>query len=469
MPVTARLPFVALTLLAVAYPARAEPDAIDKKFLEVAPEIIKRAKERKYANVGVLKFQVRKGDGAPDDGAGELNMSLANRLEAALAESLPDDTLGILWRPSLKAQENPFANHAKPEGRRPLFGVKYPLAWGNTDALPGAFVIGRVDISKDLRTLTLALEMFGRDGKVEPIGKPIELPATRRTLVEAGYSYVMARPVAEKLSDGARGARKNVGQVVELKAEDEEVSFSEVVVFNNSKPAEGVRPTAADALDASPVKLTFLVNNAPVRVEGDQVPEPGETDVVTFRLENTDKTATYAVVLKVNGKNTLFEEEMEAARCRKWILGPGTSLEVKGFQNDDRKSIPFRILSEKESAANLVRYKDLGGTVRMIAFRGEQVAEDPSIEEKKYLNDQLVSLTAVSYGARGLAKGEEKPGSLAALKKDLRGRAAATEGMRGVIDKGNRTEDNPIQHVYFKTLPTVGVSDITIRYYSPKK
>jgi hypothetical protein len=466
---TARLPLVALTLLAVAYPARAEPDAIDQKFLDIAPEIIKRAKERKCANVGVLKFQVRKGDGAPDDAVGELNMALANRLEAALVESIPDETLGILWRPSLKAQDNPFANHAKPEGRRPLFGVKYPLAWGNTDALPGAFVIGRVDISQDMRKLTLVLEMFGRDGKVEPIGKPIEVPTTRRTLVEAGYSYVMARPVAEKLSDGSRGARKGVGVIKEVKSEDEDVSVSELVAFNDSKATDGVRRTAADALEAAPVKLTLLVNNKPVRVEGDQVPEPGESDVVTFRLENTDKKATYAVVLKVNGKNTLFEEEMEAARCQKWILGPGATVEVKGFQINDRKAIPFRILSEKESAANLVRYKDLGGTVRMIAFRGEQVAEDPSIEEKKFMNDQLVSLTAVSYGARGLANGEDKPGSLAALRKDLRGRAAAREGMRGVIDKSDRTEEHQIQHIFFKTLPTVGVADITIRYYSPKK
>jgi len=78
-------------------------------------------------------------------------------------------------------------------------------------------------------------------------------------------------------------------------------------------------------------------------------------------------------------------------------------------------------------------------------------------------------LAAVSRGSKGLKKGEDMPGSLTALKGDLLDREKALDGARGFIDKSSRTVDNPIDKVYFRSLPTVGVADITIRYYSPKK
>jgi hypothetical protein len=469
---TARLTLLALSVFALALPARADHDAIDQAFAKAAPEVITRLKARNCKAVGVLKFMVQKGDSRPDDMVGELNQDLADRLEAALIIANPDEKIGIIRRagPAVAEKKNRLANHLTTKGRQALFADDYPLAWGSREVRPGAFVTGRAEIAKDLRKVTLRLEMFGEDGQLEPVGEPIEVPTSLRTLVEAGYSYVLAGAVAEKLClDGARGGATKAGRV-KMKAEDDTAATATTQTLYDPGRPDGVRFTAADALRDSPVKLTMKVNNAVVGVEGDRLPEPRESDEVVFELENTDPNpkAAYAVVLKVNGKNTLFSEEADATRCLKWILGKGAKVTVRGFQEDEKNSIPFRILSAKESEKNLVRYGDLAGTVRMVVFRGEQVSEDPSAPDKQEPQEEYVQLAAVARGYRGIPRGEFKPGSLTALKADLLGREKALDGMRGVIDKGGDKKAHPIERVHFKTLPTVGVADITIRYYSKK-
>jgi hypothetical protein len=357
-----------------------------------------------------------------------------------------------------------LANHRTEEGRQAFFADRYQLAWGDKKVKPSAFVTGLARIAKDLKTVTLKLEAFGEDGIVESIGEPIVVPTTRRTLVEAGYSYVINEQTAPNIFDGARGSRTNKGAIAKIKAEDEAAALQQTIANH-----EGVRFTAAEAIQDAPIKLTVLYNGKPAPVEGDRVREPSETDRVTFLLENTDAKATYAVVLKVNGKNTLFSEDLEPGRCLKWVLGPKSRLEVNGFQDDETKAIPFKILSARESEESTFRYGDLTGTVRLIAFRGAMVTEDPSTIEKKDAEPTELTVAAVARGAKDLKKGEDRPGSLAALKADLLGREAKLEGMRGIIDKGSKKEHRPIERVYFRSQPTVAVADITIRYYSGKK
>ena len=70
---------------------------------------------------------------------------------------------------------------------------------------------------------------------------------------------------------------------------------------------------------------------------------------MSFLIENTDAKYIYAVVLKVNGKNTIFGEDAEPAQCLKWVLEPNGKHEIRGFQEDNGSLTPFRILSTKES------------------------------------------------------------------------------------------------------------------------
>src|SRR5437868_4967033 len=98
---TIRTLLVSLAIFALAMPARADHDSIDEAFAKAAPQLLNKLKARKAKNVGVLKFLVQKGEAKPEDAVGELNMGLADRLEAALILANESEKFGILDRASL--------------------------------------------------------------------------------------------------------------------------------------------------------------------------------------------------------------------------------------------------------------------------------------------------------------------------------------------------------------------------------
>jgi hypothetical protein len=448
---------------------QARHDTIDEAFEKAAPALLAKLKERGATNVGVLKFMVQKGTAKPADAVGELNQGLADRLEAALILASDDDRFGILHRANyaVVANKNRLANHLTEEGRQSLFGDKYPLAWGNKSVAPSLFVTGLAQISPDLKSLTITLSAFGENGRLEPIVEPLQVATTRRTLVDAGYSYVLTPRKQPELYDGSRGGTKSKGGVTKVHEEDDKISLDEILVINSPVVPEPKKFTAESALQESPVKLTIKYADEVIPVSGDRVREPNEKDPVSFIIENSDPRETYAVVLKINGKNSLFGEEGDPARCMKWILAPASKVEIKGFQEDNNHIAPFKILSTKESEENVIRYGDLVGTLRLVVFRGEQVKEDPSEVERKEMAPRATLLAAVARGAFAPSKDEDKPGSLTALKADLLGREKGLEGARGVVGKADQKEEHLIERIYFKPLPSVAIVDATIRYYTP--
>jgi len=458
-----------VTLLVVflcSTPAWANADALDEALAKAAPGIVKQLREEGCPSVGVLKFLVQrpqKEAGEADDAVGELNQGIADRLENALIFASTDERLGIIRGASKKAQSIPLANHLKEEGRKSCFEGRYELAWGSAEVEPGAFITGRAVVAKDLKTITLHLEHFGKDGKLKSLGSPIEVPATRRTLVEAGYSYVLGKEKTKELR-GARGSASTSDDPIKISEVEQSAATSALVI---ARPA-GVKYTAEDALKESPVELTCKYNGLPVKVEGGRMPEPGPDTKVSFTLKNTDPDATYAVVLKVNGRNTLLREEAEPSRCLKWILAPQTEVEVAGFQDSDSKMTEFKILSDEESEADVVRYGDLVGSVRMVVFRGEQSAAEKADSPPAPRDLVLTQLVAISRGAEDRALGS-KPSSLAGLQDQLRKQSATASGARGVIGSSGKAKEHMVERVPFKSLPAIGVADITIRYYTPKK
>ena len=259
----------------------------------------------------MLKFLVQrpqKEAGQADDSIGELNQGLADRLEKALIFANPDEKLGIIRGATKKAQTIPLANHLQEDGRKACFEGRYELAWGTGDVEPGAFITGRAVIAGDLKTITLHMDQFGKDGKLTCAVEPITVPVTRRTLVEAGYSYVL-KPEKTRELRGARGSATTSDDTVKISELEQSAATTALLAV---RPA-GVKFTAEDALKESPVQLICKFGGRTIEVKGDQLPEPGENDKVTFHLKNRDAEATYAVVLKVNGRNTLFREEAEPA------------------------------------------------------------------------------------------------------------------------------------------------------------
>lgn len=438
-------------------------DGLDEAIRQQAPALVKHLRGKNYANVGVVKFLVRKGDAAPTDNVGELNLGVANRLEVALVLANPDDEMGIIQQASrtVTKENNVRANHLTKEGRRAFFTHEYDLAWGPRTVEASAFVTGLVTISKDLRKTTLKFQVFDKDGNIEDVLDEVALDTSPRVLTESGHSYLLSPQFhKDTFADAAK---------------DKDHRFPRAVLVDKieAQSVLAVGTTTTDIKEPSPyregpVKLTIYYGNTPQKIdEKGNVPEPKESDKVKFVLENPTKD-TYAVLLKLNGVNTLFAETISDPKvCHKWVLRPGQKQVIDAFQVNDVDTDEFKVLSPKESAENEVNYGAHAGTFRMACFKGAVVKEDPSAESNKTKDEVQLVRAAI---ARGNLNGSAdiKAGSLRALKKTLRGREKSGDGARGMIVQGGPGGKKEVEHLFFKYEQADPVHDVTIRYYVPK-
>src|SRR5262245_45663730 len=166
---------------------------LERALVRQAPAVIKKLKEKGYRNVGVLKFMAAKEGGKATDNLGTLNLLLAQRLELALIlANKPRDPLGIIENASVVAQTIPEASHLSKAARLKLFGAQYPLAWGTQKVQPDAFVTGVVEVSKDLRSLTVSLLAFDRhENTLAPLLPDFTARNRPDQLVELGESFVL--------------------------------------------------------------------------------------------------------------------------------------------------------------------------------------------------------------------------------------------------------------------------------------
>jgi hypothetical protein len=180
-----------------------------------------------------------------------------------------------------------------------------------------------------------------------------------------------------------------------------------------------------------------------------RVAEPGEGQVVGFVVENISKERI-GVVLKVNGQNTLFEENDEPQRCTKWILDPGEQVTITGIQVTDQESIPFKVLSEADSEE---AYSDKSGTFELCVFRSG--GEEPGKQITKRIS------------LRGLTERQSvrKPAkTLTERQRQLRQNVP-----RGLVvpDKEKGTRPDPTERVSFPNPVQVMLQ--TIHYYKAKE
>jgi hypothetical protein len=446
----------ALALVAQGGAARAaEVDNLDAALCKAAPEVVKYLHDKKYGNVGVLKFLVGRGHGPLSDNAGPLNRSLAHRLEVALVLALPDESIRLVGRASdaVAASGNGRATHLTAKGRREFFRLgprTFQPAWGDGPVQPDAFLTGEARLAPDLRSIRVKVLAF--DGKdFDRLAKVCAFKAAvdARTLTEAGVSYARARGIKDDDEDTALAQAPKVPPPAwagEAEPKAREKEFGEVV-------------------SQSPVRLQVLYNGKEVPIKGGAVPTPAEGDKVAFRFKN-DGTETYGVVLKVNGKNTLFYEELDALYCYRWILEPGKSVTVEGFQKDDGKREAFAVRPPEESRDLAVQYGEHAGTFSVVVFRGVHKEDEALVKNEDRRTRELRPIsrgTLSSGGPRALnlqsLKGE--------LDKQARPDALAREGSRGMIVSGEEGESK-IERVSFYPYPRPELS-VTIRYHEPPK
>jgi len=452
----ARIQLVILLSASAATATAAEPETFDSAIGKRATGLHQMLKKKGYSNVGVLKFLVQQGtDGKLNDDAGDLNLTMANKLETALVLANLDEKFGIIDRASeaVVKEKITTANHRSDEGRKAFFTRQYELGWSRDKVTPAAFLTGIATLSPDLKSMTVQLQVFDATGKLEDISEPLVVASEPEMLAQAGFSYSVPKATQKALVSGkAPSAAKVKEEAVE--------TIKQLAAAPAPKP-EADEPFAP--LADSPIQLTILYNDQPVKVTNGRVPEPKETDTIAFKLVNPSNS-TYAAVLLINGQNTLYNETVSPLACRKWVLEPGMEVTVRGFQTDADTSAAFRVTKPDEPVEDAVRYGPHAGTFRMVVFSGS-MTETPV--KKEY--DLAMANQLAMANTRGTpSTGQAKPQSLKALQRDLRGRAADDKNSRGYVVKGKDTQKSETTSVFFAPHADTPVTDVSIKYIVPK-
>jgi hypothetical protein len=414
-------------------------ESLERGLLKQAPNLIKYFKAQGYKNVGVLKFlAMREGDEKFSDNIGAMNLLTARRLETALIlANDPKNPVGIIDNASAVASRIAGASHLKKDSRQKLFTSEYPLAWGNDMVRPDAFVTGKAVISKDLRKLTLSLEVFdGNANKLAPWGGDFEVANSTDRLAEMGESFDL------------RGVF-DAGQTEVVKAKSQQKLYQEAVKVYQQKVKHPADPTRNDQppvtlevrYDGTKVPLEFRDGKAYIR-------EPRQGQTVVFGLKRDNSKEKYGVVLKVKGENTLEKQRLPDLTCKKWILFPGKGpWEIRGFYAGDVLE-KFRVASDAESGQRRFHYGHDVGTITMTVFHEQKGKTRPGILDDDAPYQMVVKkLTALP----------ERPINYNALKAQL-----LADANRGLIVEGQR-EASKVDIVRFSADPNP-IMSVTIVY-----
>jgi hypothetical protein len=443
MEITSSRPAVAalaVLLLLAAAPARA--DDLEAALLKQSKTIMTALRDLGYRNVGVLKFHVKKGAEKTTDSAGTLNMRVADRLEVALV--LANDfqhSVGITRGASAVAAGIKGANHMTEEGRLKLFEGRYPLAWGNKEVAPDAFLTGLVEVDAGLQKMTISIVIFDRKANKLAQIVPLFTASLHATaLVEAGESFLL------------RGLFDD-GQVQKAEAKAVE---------------EAARVRQSRKGDDHPLRDREAPVGLEVRYDGKSVPfefrdgkafvaEPKEGQKVVFVLRRkAGGKERYGVVLKVNGENTLYRQRQPDVECSMWVFDAGDPPgAVRGFKTAAKEAEEFTVRSREESKQREVYYGADVGMISFVVFREKRAGAKP-----KLVTDEEEDLAAVYHAAQPA----ERLDSLELLKQRLRenGKAAQT---RGLIEPGKKIAA-VTEKVAFDPDPTPVLS-AAITYYRP--
>jgi hypothetical protein len=421
-----------------------QPPRLEEALAARAPEILAFLQKNKYRSVGVLNFQVRRGEGKASAVAGLLNRRMADRLEVALALAMKDESVRLLRGASAtvdQAEVKPRPDHLDPKGRKSFFKIKnYKPAWGTEaereNGMPAeAFLTGLAHLDRKAGVMNVRVRAFDCKGKERDVCTFVAAAAADpAVMTEAGVSFARAR------------------------GDD---SLLEKIYARRESPLT--------ALEKAPVEFTLLYGGEPVTVREQKDADDEEAVVrapragqkVTLRLKHRgEDKETYGVVVKVNGENTVDPERTHPTPIhnRKWVLTPGARTTIIGFQSDDKVARAFRVVPLSEAESSEQRYPDKFGTIEVVVFRAKKKGDPESAEP-----DEVTA--AISRGLPGVGGA---PTELKALQDELtskRGKGTA-RGLGlvrdGAIQPGEE-ERSPVKAVAFDPAPDP-VASITIRY-----
>lgn len=487
----ARLCCQLLTVALVIPGLSASADTISQQIQQHVPAVLEHLQSRGVKTVGVLKFRVRKPGQKTSDRVGLLNSLLADRLEVGLILAnpfAPSRQLNIIKDASEQAEKITGASHLNASGRAAFFGPKFQLAWGERQLPADAFLTGVVQVHEGLRTATVGILCFHRQGgPLEQACAVFEADLDVGALTEMGESYVLRGAFdggqtssQSTATDGPADRGNAVGAKVAAPQQPSEPAHERANERSNG-PANGraneravaaaVRVNTSQAPfplkdpDAQ-VQLEILYDgrNVPVQLQDGRafVAEPRPGQRVEFAIVRTDKAhGRLGVVLRVNGENTLYRQTMRDLDCSKWILTDDHRRTViKGYQMPGANTAEqFTVLAAADSAARAVNYGRSVGQIQITVFREEDFLNAADLPPT-LPDEQEEDLAAISRATQPI----KTPDNLSALKAQVRTAGSAGTLTRGLIVQG-QASSHAIRPVKFVPDPTP-VMSATITYYT---
>ena len=171
-----------------------------------------------------------------------------------------------------------------------------------------------------------------------------------------------------------------------------------------------------------------------------RVNPPKEGDVIQFVITNVTKSKI-ALVVKVNGENTLGQEMVEDAACQKWVLDAGKTYSLKGFYSyPENTVVPFKVLNDDDSVARLADWsgsRPRSGYIDVTVF-----APNPVLSDELALGPTYRSLM------RSQGK-QQHPRTAAEARKQVAAMASKGDGKkkRGLIVGGEQRARRPISRL----------------------
>jgi len=437
------LALAVVSTLAVTRESRA--DHIDEALIKKAPELVKALESRGYHTPGVLKFLVKVGKAAPNSNIGAMNLVMATRLENALIHGSDSANPLTVVRnvTQVAAAANPRLTIQTPEGREALFKLKYPVAWGDEKATADAILTGVVALSEDMRKATVTVDCFDKSGKAPEQVLAFDVPTDRSILADCGRPFIVKSPGVKK---------RTIEEMNDAAAE-------------SAAAATDGKSISQQAAGEVPIKFEIRYNNQPQLIGQDpgslgemRVNPPKEGDKVQFVITNVTKSKI-ALVVKVNGENTLGQEMVEDAACQKWVLDAGKTYSLKGFYSyPENTVVPFKVLNDDDSVARLADWS--GSRPRSGYIDVSVFAPNPVINDELALGPTYRSLT------RSQGK-QHHPKTAAEARKQVEAMASPGDGKkkRGLIVGGASGE---AAHLVADTLDnTTCTFQLQINYYKP--
>jgi hypothetical protein len=486
--------------------AQARAEAVDEALLKHGPTIVKKVQEHGYNNVGVLKFSVEHSTKGHSYNAGPINVSMSDRLENALvvandpkhplnviehatkhahalarglkahSRSLDNDDDAVVedgpQDRGLKAHARSFSYIDHVADRHTLLNGEYPLVWGNQKVKPDALLTGSIKLAHDNKSATVKIKAItAKNPKSIDDLYSFTMKTDRNFLTECGQSFVVPRslralgrdPENNKNNENAKNnaAANNATQVNNDPKTQVPGNRENPLKFSVEYQGQSYEPTK-DSQDPGNNKYT-LPADAKIG------------DTVKLKIENVSDKETIGVVVAVNGKSTLMQEDITSKPlkdCTKWILGPGESYVIDGFYTKelDENVRKFRVLTAEEAQNEIAVDPSFKGKITIAVFstvpHKKTTPEEPAGKAK--IENRSLMRGNIPHTVKPRSAADARKRVETALKQPVKrffGKSTGPKSREYIGEEKSEVKGMELQRVKFDFDPESQIS-MTIQYYA---